>query len=222
MNIIVGITSCWKMQNRRQRVARTWLKDLKSQTDVLSTFFVGCYELDHTERHADMLLLPSPDGYEFLPAKVREFFKWALTQEDWKFCIKADDDCRVDARRLLRYIDRLTTQDYIGVPVEERSHCCNYQPHGHIFPTGVVDPERQRLYASGPLYILSRRAVEILAHSTHPDMGAEDMLCGRTLREHGIYLTPEQDRFRVLAGPGVEPDESNRLIFTSPASRLDE
>ena len=48
------------------------------------------------------MFLPCPNSYQALPQRVRLFCEWALTQPDWEYVFKTDDDCRLDIDRLLK------------------------------------------------------------------------------------------------------------------------
>jgi len=121
-----------------------------------------------------VLLVPCADDYSALPEKLRLLLIWALERRTFDYLFKCDDDTYVRMDRLLA-VD-LRGHDYIGGEWAE--------------DVG---------YASGGAgYLLSRRAVEIVAGDIleaagepYPD-GAEDLLVGRCLRRAGVRF--QRDR----------------------------
>lgn len=170
MAILIGLLSCHAHRERDILVEQTWAP-VARQLGQRVVFLVG------DGRHApatwldgDYLHCPCQDSYVALPQRTRCFCQWALEQPGWSHVFKADNDSLVIPERLAA-LDP-TGIDYLGA---------EWKP-------GVG-------YGSGGAgYIMSRRAVEIVADRMDDKTGSEDLLAGRHLRRAGIKFTID-DRF---------------------------
>jgi GR25 family glycosyltransferase involved in LPS biosynthesis len=153
--ILIGICSATGMKERRDAVRKTWFPDDKN--GIRACFFVGSVE----NAEADVVALDVPDDYKHLPAKVRAFYRYALEHFEFDWLFKCDDDTYVHIERLRELAG---THDLVGNEFLKSS----------------------KPFASGGAgYLLSRRAVELLAKDdTLPTKGPEDViLTGRVLAE---------------------------------------
>jgi galactosyltransferase len=123
-------------------------------------FFVG----GGSKERSDEVVLDVGDGYCSLPYKSRAVFQWAL-ERGYDHVCKMDDDVYVVPGRLLQGDFR---RDYVG--------CLNYPDDGSA------------PYASGFVYWLSRRSMEVLVKADIKDW-AEDRWVGYTLNDAGIFCS---------------------------------
>ena len=174
--------------SRRHLCEITWVKDAqKLGIDVV--FVTGSTLVQVPERTGNQLVVPSPDNYESLPQKVREMFRWALSETDFDWLFKCDDDTYIRCDRLLAVDVR--GRDYIG---------------GEWSP-GVG-------YASGGAgYLLNRRATQIVVQQLSNSTGPEDLLVGQSLRDAGIPLSIDS-RFIAFGDDNLRPLPGNSLITT--------
>ncbi len=167
INLLVTSGSDPKHHELRNACRTTWLQG----APVPYVFVLGQpsgVDLEGTASLAgDQLYLPIPGGYPHLPQRTREMLRWALSAyPQATHFFKCDDDTYVALDRLLAY--PYQQFDYVGA---------EWKP-GTQYGSG------------GAGYFLSRRAAKIVAEEL-PDVGAEDLLVGRVLRRHGIYLHVE-------------------------------
>ena len=202
--LLIGCLSAWKYPKRRHRVLTTWMQTVQeyhlgalasgTTPRVDAVLLMAMMHAIQAERVGTYLILPVLEGYQFLPQKTREFCRWALTQPDWDYALKTDDDVRLDVDRLLDYDPG--GADYIGPEWRD----------------GVG-------YASGNGYLLSRRAAMVVAANLLEWEGCEDVLVGHHLREAGIPLTIDNDHFKVLTENNEAPGPDNHWIYCSPRYR---
>lgn len=202
--ILIGVLSAWQYPKRRERCLRTWMADLPKHPEADAVFLFGVPQLLRAERQGRCLFLPCPNAYQFLPQRTHAFCKWAIEQPGWDFLFKTDDDTRLSLPRLTAY--DLRGADYVGT---------EWKP-------GVG-------YASGGGYFLSRRAATIVAESMldwqrpgcfpRPTAPYEDLLVGKVLREAGIPLRTETERFKFFASVNDRPGPQNNWVYCTPGVR---
>ena len=160
-HILVGVCSCAGAEARRAGIRGTWFKRLPRE--MMAVFLMGA---GSARREADVVRLPVQDEYSTLPQKVQAFCRHALEHYEFEYLFKCDDDTYVCAERLL--VLAQTGAEYVGSAA--------WAAQG---------------YASGGAgYLVSRKAVVILAKARFPGCGAEDVWVGEVLRENGIALNP--------------------------------
>lgn len=183
---LIGALSGWAYADRRQLCLETWFPDAEA-CGMDAVFLMGEPAVKRPERQGAMLFLPCPDAYRTLPQRTWWFVRWALERDDWDYLVKCDDDTYVAASRLETYDPQ--GRDYIGAE----------------WKSGVG-------YGSGGAgYLLSRRAVEIVAAKSLAPLGAEDQLVGLRMREHGISLAIDP-RFVPWGSGERRPQAGNDLI----------
>lgn len=193
--ILISCKTGWQYPQRRQRCLNTWMKSLAfypGRLDAVFTF--GVQDAVATERHGDFLFLPAPNGYTFLPQRMRLFCEWAIKMPWWNYLWCMDDDTRLDVSRMIHY--ETNGDDYIGP---------EWKP-------GVG-------YASGGGHFLSRRAAEIVAKYLWDETGADDLLVGALLRQHGINLRVDNEHFKVLMPLDAAPGLDNNWVYSTPKIR---
>jgi hypothetical protein len=102
------------------------------------------------------------DSYAALPAKVQFFFCHPLEHLEFDYLFKCDEDTYLHPDRLVELVD--PGCDLLG------SHDGTH--HNYAY--------------GGAGYLLTRRAVEIIANAPTPGLGPEDVWVSRTLIEAGI------------------------------------
>lgn len=151
--LIVAVTSCERLPNRRHAALTSWVKAIRKRQGVEAFFVVGGYTENNIKR--GQLCLAVPDGYEDLSFKTHQMLKWVDAHYDFDYFFKADDDTFVAVDRL---IDRLEEGgDYVGHRLDD--------------------------YASGGAgYLLSAKALKVAAKRYRPELGGcEDILLARSL-----------------------------------------
>lgn len=100
-DLLMLVMSCHKNAVRRQAIRATWGKDLASH-GIRQLFVVGTPGQTATLRD-DVLTVDSRDNYEYLVLKVLRAMEWVYRSSDkrLRYIFKVDDDCYVNAQRLL-------------------------------------------------------------------------------------------------------------------------
>lgn len=165
MSVLVGLLACHFESHlpRRTLCRETWLPALQDMgADVV--FLIGAH--DRVERRGDELLLPVDDSYKALPQKTHAFMQWALETSGVTHVFKADDDTLIASQRFYDWVLGMDpSHDYVG-----------NQPFPHGKP-----------YASGGAgYLLSMKAVELIAKASFPRHGYEDSLVGTTMKRNHV------------------------------------
>lgn len=167
MSILIGLLTCHDDRERDDLCEATWTPAARA-LGMRVVYLIGEGRFaSETWLDGDYLRIPCPDTYPALPQKSAALFRWALTQP-WDVLVKADNDSLIIPQRLAA-ID-MAGIDYLGC-----------EPGG-----------RNRGYASGAGYLLSRRAVSILAERMKEKTGNEDQIAGRHLRRAGIQLVQDE------------------------------
>ncbi len=183
--IIIGIP----FENRkpyRQRIdlcQKTWLSDAE---ELGVDYVLIAPKSRELIRDGHTLYCPGSGGYRHLFEQVVGFCRWAITQSDWEYLFKCDDDTYVSIPRLLAY--PTLNSDYIGRRFSRRP----------IFAVG------------GAGYLLSRRAVEVIANRKYSHGRYEDRRVAETLNRADIKLTSDE-RFTDLGDKKV-PRLANDFI----------
>lgn len=223
--ILIGALSGWQKdgdastrevyRERRRRCFETWFQDCPG-AGCDAVFLLGWDPQDapatwprEPMRDEAVLLLPCKNEYAHLPARTREFCRWALGNSgQWDYLFKCDDDTYVAPKRLASLVHVLRSKpqapDYVGCPMAPTwPNLAAWRARGH------------KPYASGGAgYLLSRRAAEIVARDlpqTDEVRGAEDLAVGRVLDRAGIELV-ECREFVPYGRPGLVPAPDNSLI----------
>jgi hypothetical protein len=193
MNLVIGLLSCDKHDDRDELVRQTWLK--KTTELSIPVYFLrgGVSEF---RQDGDTLYSPVPDTYTCLPQKTRAWMQWATENTHADFIFKADNDTFVVAERLLDFATEHADKEFWG-----------NEPGG-----------RWRGYPSGGGgYGVSRRAAAILAdHMTAPS-GAEDVVATQVLKAHKIRpFFPKPRKFISWGRDAIDrrPTATNSIITT--------
>jgi hypothetical protein len=143
-------------------------------------FFVGRPPDDEPRLTARTVVLDVDDGYAGLPEKVRGICRWGIKNDFDSLC-KLDDDVYMRPERLDGV---LGDADYVG--------------RFRVGYDGFPD------YASGFTYMLSRRAMQIIADAELTADPNEDRWVGTVLHEAGVQARHEA-RFCCPFNGGLEP-----------------
>jgi hypothetical protein len=163
--VLIAVQSCFKDRVRHQDLRNTWFKDICA-TD--KKFFMGGVGGGEFE---DEVFLGCDDSYEGLPFKTQAICKWALNN-GYDFVFKTDTDTVVNPwtwvfTDFLRY-------DYMG------------GENADINVPGF-GPERIEFASGGAGYVLSRKALTIIAETPIlKGQMAEDVFVASALLRHGI------------------------------------
>src|SRR5579859_360219 len=177
------------------------------QRSVYDTWFPAATARGYRTEIFDGNRLGVRDDYESLPVKTQALFRWAVA-EGVERLVKIDDDTYVNMARF-----EIPNVDYGGQltpPSDDGSGRAGAgrAPAGtHPFP-----------YAGGGAYVVSRRAMEILARAPINDW-AEDRWVGNTLARNGVQLTPLPGWLFVNWGHRVDEylHPSNVVIMQIPS-----
>ncbi len=106
VKILIGVVSCHKYAKRREACQETWA-NLKHRDNVDLVFILGSGRSPWSVREGCLLHCPCPDDYGSLSLKTRWLCLWAITNYNFDFLFKCDDDTYV-------HIDRLLGCDTLG------------------------------------------------------------------------------------------------------------
>lgn len=190
---VLALYTCPTFTERQQACYDTWFPLAKERGFDLQVF--------------DGRRLGVRDDYAALPQKTQALCRWGVANNVDRL-VKIDDDTYVNMRHFI-----LPEVDYGGQltpPSDEGSGRAGARsaPAGtHPYP-----------YAGGGAYVLSLRAMQILANATITDW-AEDRWVGNTLARHGIQLTPLPGWLFVNWGHRVDEyfSRANTVVMQIPS-----
>lgn len=138
------------------------------------------------DAYSDVLTVGCDDGYDDLTSKVALAVRAIRERFDPEFLFKIDDDVTVDPHKLARHAAIPERVQYGGKVVIA---------HEATIP-GLTKFKRSEnrsasyvgaTYCAGPMYLLRRRAIQVLAEHMDPKTSKyEDVAVALTLKEHGI------------------------------------
>lgn len=194
--MIVLIITCYKRQGMARQARNTWVRDLQ-EIGITCFFVVGSPTRDFSATEGDLLVVPCPDNYESLPAKVYLAMKHCYHNYQFSHLFKVDDDTLVNPVALVSI--NLTGLDYVGrgKPVGQdfnrfwhRGKCEAKIQNQIAYPAARI--HYGTVYAKGEVgYFVSRRAVsKLLPQEKYivTDL-YEDKVIGDCLRRANINLT---------------------------------
>lgn len=192
--LIIGVLSADNAKaayrDKREAVRSTWGKDLPKGVELV--FLVGRPDLvEFPEKRGDMLLLPCEDDYQHLTEKTIWFCRWLQANRRFKRVLKCDDDSYVHVQRILAR-DRITA-DYVG----------------RATPMSIAAGRRFETASGGAGYLLSPKAVGIVAASEPKQHWQEDVHVAQVLHDAGITLK-ESGHFH--AGKSIIPAPGNNQV----------
>jgi hypothetical protein len=165
LRILIGICSCHRHWDKRAAVRETWMMRLPE--GMMAVFFVG---KGGKTSEQDVITLPTRDDYKGLPRKIAAFFQYALTYYDFDYLFKCDDDTYLSGERLLSLLEQ--NPDFVG--------SARWWP---------------KLAGGGAGYLLSRKAVSMVAQISCPETGSEDLWVSRSLIDRGVKFLPSPRLF---------------------------
>lgn len=129
-------------------------------------------------RTGDIYTLRCDDSYKGLPYKVLAAIKYVQKTFNPDYILKIDDDVILDKKKLFDLLKTTEGEDYVG-----------YATYNYVAEEDAI---YNSVYCGGPLYYLSRRAIDILVKHMDPSScHIEDLLVGKTLLENGVLLRCE-------------------------------
>eukprot|EP00300_Choanocystis_sp_HF-7_P036526 c52384_g1_i1.p1 GENE.c52384_g1_i1~~c52384_g1_i1.p1 ORF type:complete len:437 (-),score=129.08 c52384_g1_i1:133-1443(-) len=177
-NLIVGVVSSPEDANRREAVRSTWMQ-LQSLTDpklnaltveekkqMVIKFVVGqtadteleASLISESAKYGDIVRVPVREAYFNLTLKTGEFFRYAVSNYNFDYAFKCDDDSFVRIDHLLEELKRHGTERvymgkiWTGTPVDRRvDHFSVYKEYSP--------------FAAGAGYALSRDLVEFIVRN---------------------------------------------------------
>jgi hypothetical protein len=155
---LIGIINCHARPAYQQAVRDTWLPLLPAGVDY--RFFLGPSERTPKD---DEVFLECDDSYQGLPSKVQAMCRWAL-DHGYDFGAKLDDDVILLPKKFL---------------------ASGFEQHDF---TGHKNDDRDFPAPWGFLYVMSRRAMEIVVNAPLPRNNNDEVFVSHALSEQGIPL----------------------------------
>jgi hypothetical protein len=156
-----------------------WVSAASGRVDV-RFFYGGTGGLERMG--GDEIALDCGDDYYSLVPKVRAAIRWGR-DAGYDYLAKIDDDVYVDVEKTLANF----------LPVDYRGN----MREGQVKRFGE-EPELTVKYACGPMYWLSRKAMEAIINSEQPATPYEDRATGYVLAQAGIPLTESTELMTCL------------------------
>ncbi|WP_181136762.1 glycosyltransferase family 2 protein [Vibrio hyugaensis] len=194
----VMIYSCNAYEKTRHKIIReSWLPTLKAM-DIDYCFVVGSAEQSHMD--GDLMRLAVPDTYEALPHKSLEMFRFAHTNNHYRYYYKLDDDCVLNVHAMFgdptflnqAYFGRTVSRPLGGV---DRSWHHKKSTTQEAKTSLDLSPEFSQYCDGSTGYILSNWAAQQLAEQVELDTNAqlinssyfEDKLVGDLMAKANIF-----------------------------------
>lgn len=203
MRGVVMITSCYA-SSRPDKLL--WVKDLPP--DMTYVFIRGRLDLDRDylyNKEAHECILKCSDQYLGLPQKIKMGFKFVFQVLNPDYVIKVDDDVIVNVSKLVDFL-KTNKADY----------------------SGVVTYHLGYSYCGGPMYYLSRGALDCMRNMSTEGLDAEDACVGRQASLYGIsihnvelYTNDHEKKDEFIAyhdAERIEFPESPKIIQAPPPS----
>ena len=199
MKFLIAVKSCEydRRRDAHQLIRATWGRDVK---DADLRFFLG----GGLATAEDETLVLAPDDYPGLPWKTREIARWAV-RENYDYALLCDTGSFVIPHHLVTC--GFEKYDYSGY------WCMKPGSFSYTAQSRVPGCEATKIpvchpWASGGGYILSRKALELVANAL-PFVWAEDLHVGQALAMRGVYLHDlAQEGFKGYVVDWI-PDEDN-------------
>ncbi len=189
--IILAIISHKGNLDRVEAIKQTWLKSFNSES-VLIAFVYGCDGANVPRMEGGQVFLDVRDSWGNLPKKIYHTLKFFYTNYHFDYLIKCDDDNLVDLGALIASLKHKI--DYAGKMYKTifDSQAERHQRrtiHQKRFPDlAPYKGKFPKMFALGPLYVLSRRAVQcflIKEFDQYEDcsleFGLEDIMLGKAI-----------------------------------------
>ena len=217
-NGCILLLSCEANRSRRTRINDWWRKNCKldSYWIIGDPSISSEFEMD---KEQEEIKVKCEDGYDWLPHKVHLGIK-ALSQFDYDFILKVDDDVIINNDRLHDWLITIQEkQDYMGI-----TQVCKEQWGVYDSPKFKREKNKGRFFArfahycAGPTYFLSKQAYSIVCEKMDPEyIKLEDISVGTTLTESNIiavYAPLYTDSFQQYE------DTNSKFIAYHDAHRI--
>ena len=167
--IPIGIKSCEKNSERQNACRNTWVGSL-DKDKYFPLFLIG-RKNQPSEIIGDILYLDCEDHYQGLSGKIKEYYKWALSNTKATHFWSCDDDSYINYNTFNTF-EEYKNYDYIG-----------------SFIYGMTKiPNKNSGYTSGCGMCLSREAAEICFKHLPYTASDDDVSIGNTLNEHMVNV----------------------------------
>ncbi len=200
MKTILIIFSCKKYENRIQKMIDHQYFDLLNETDIDYYVVKGNIELEqeYIIENKHYLHVKCEDTYEGFPSKVLKTMSIisSMYKDEEYVYIKSDDDCIINIKRLLNYVNYIKDNNYVG-------SLTNYETTYKDNWKGLVTKGRyQGPYMNGASgYCLSKKACEFICDFVEKgsieivieDEKFEDKLIGDILRLNQEFNIKKHD-----------------------------
>ncbi|XP_068735806.1 beta-1,3-galactosyltransferase 1-like [Montipora capricornis] len=198
-----GVTD--KFSVKRNAIRNTWLKQTGPNIWWRHAFVLGSVEngdgLSENEikreaqRYNDILQFSSIDNYNNLVIKVLSGFRWAVTQVDPVFVLKADDDVYIRLPRLMLWLSNFGKSQFYGGQVTKGAIYVKdlgalverFSGTNNVSFDCYAEP-RFALYPVGAFYVLSSDAIVSLFQKMRKwkVFPVEDAYLGVVARDIGL------------------------------------
>ncbi|QER41307.1 glycosyltransferase family 2 protein [Thermodesulfobacterium sp. TA1] len=201
---LVVVYSCQKnLSTRIKTIKETWLKDLEKYKIPYIICVGGSEKLELKD---NVLYLPVPDEYEFLPQKSLALYEWIFYNTQFMYVYKIDDDSLLNAEWFFSMLS-YRKHNYYGRIVKRNIGGTDRSWHQQkskniLYRTKIDKSYEPSIYAEGSTgYSLSRIAIDKLIKIRKSEIGQiiennsimEDKLVGDLLKTAGI--TPQNENY---------------------------
>jgi hypothetical protein len=193
MKGVVMITSCYA-SSRPDKLL--WVRDLP--LDMSYVFIRGRLDLDrdyiyNNEGHE--CILKCSDQYLGLPEKIKMGFNFVSQVFNPDYVIKVDDDVIVNVPKLIDFL-KTNKYDYVG----------------------NVSYSKQHVFCCGPIYYLSKTALESMKNMSIDDLDEEDLCVGRHAALSGIPIHNVElyTNFHEKKDEFIAYHDAERIEFPDP------
>jgi hypothetical protein len=189
----------------RELCSAGWIKRWGSHPDISWFFYTG-NDYISSQTVPGATSLDCYDDYDRLPGKTKAMCNYALSNYNFEWLFKCDDDTWVNPERLLKSIN--PEYDYMG---DDHGYRCNLYYKNNMHPYGH----------GGSGYVLSRRAARIVGSTLNREQrGCEDLIVGLILTQNGIALLDEP-RLQHYFKPQLAPSPANEMISIHGVDKLE-
>ena len=186
---MILLLSCYANAGRWARIREGWLE----ACGIPFVIAVGDPTMEPgTSRFTEgtrLLTIGCDDGYDDLTAKVAGAVRAIRQRFDPEFLFKIDDDVIADPQKVASHTCIPANVQYCGKVVNHTSATvCGITKFRR--PANRTVSRVDANYCAGPIYLLRRRAIQVLADHMDPSTSKyEDVAVGLTLAAHGIEPT---------------------------------
>lgn len=226
-SLMVMITSCYKNRHKIE-IIRKYLCSLLGKFNISYKFIIGNSKLKKAYMYNDIIFLPCPDSYEYLPNKIFLGLNYLYHHYPNSFFLKIDDDTFINPYNLINlslnsyYLGKVKKVDMTFNRQWHRGKCSNRLKNNLLYPQNRIIINS--LYAKGECgYFIHRSIIPILnKHRKYiiTDL-YEDKAIGDVLFKNGIKPKDMGVKYSKLYQPRVNLS-SYTIIVDTPISKYRE